>query len=105
VYKRQSLPRPGAARHALHPHPAAAPAPPTIELRPQGSRRLLGRTLAEAVLVAPPTAMPAVVQRRFQGPARRAITRTHATPVRTPLRHLMTASAATVDNHGRSPPR
>jgi hypothetical protein len=57
--------------------------------------------------VAPPTPRPAVVQRRFQGPARRTVTRTYATPVRAPLRHLMPAFAAvaTIDSHGRSPPR
>ena len=107
VARGSSLPRPGAGRHAhaLHLHLAAAPAPPTVELRPLDSRRLLGRTLAEAVLVAP-TAATAVVTRRYQGPAHRAAARTYATPVYAPLRLAMPAPAAvaTVASHGRSPP-
>jgi hypothetical protein len=97
VARGSSLSRPGAVRHAraLRRRPVAAPAPPTSELRPPHARRLLGGTLADAVPVAPPTAMPAVAQRRA-----------YAAPVRAPLRHLMHASAAVagVVSNGRSPP-
>jgi L,D-transpeptidase catalytic domain len=92
VARSSSLPRlprrPAREKHPLHPHPAPAPAPPTVQLAATGSRSLPMSTTWTPFTLAAVDASPALLQRRFDGPAHRPATRTHATPVHAPIRTI-----------------
>jgi len=80
------LPDPAEPRHPLHPHPAPAPAPPAIRVAATGSSVLPVPSSWTPFTFRAWGAQPALAQRRFDGPAHRPATRTHATPVHAPLR-------------------
>ena len=90
VARAASLPvlpgRPARHEHPLHPHPA--PAPPSVGIPATGSPALPVPVSWTPFTFPPATAAPALAQRRFDGPAHRPVTRTHATPVHAPMRRV-----------------
>jgi hypothetical protein len=90
VAREASLPRlprrPVRHSHPLHPHPAPAPAPPVIHVAATGSSTLPVPSSWTPFTFPASSAQPVLAQRRFDGPAHRPATRTHATPVYAPLR-------------------